>query len=67
MNLVLELRREAEYFINYGIDTSITFIPFLLIAMVIPRIMIFIFDKEEDGSGFGVFGWFLFRMFGRRT
>ena len=63
MEIILEIGKEV---VNgtYGVDVAL--IPFMLISMVFPMILIFIFDKKTDGSGFGFVGRLIFKIFGRK-
>ena len=38
---------------------------YIFIPILIPLLLIYKFDKQEDGSGCGIFGWLLFKAFER--
>jgi len=61
MEIILDIGKEV---INSSY-LDLFFVPFMLISMILPMILIFIFDKEADGSGFGFVGRLIFKIFGR--
>jgi len=63
MEIILDIGKEV---VNSSC-LNFSFIPFVLISMVLPMILIFVFDKETDGSGFGFIGRLIFKIFGREN
>ena len=63
MEVILEIGKTISSDLISKSQEAIYVIPYIFLSMLIPMWLIFVYDREEDGSGFGFFGWFTFKIF----